>query len=661
MVGRLQFSTESDFGALAVMSQAIWAFELENHAIVWANAAALRFWGAESVADLRARDFSSDSPSVRRRLRAIFDRTPFGQSVQDAWTLYPKGEAAPVEIAITPVSLGANALDGLLIEASIVDLTTRTVEDQRLIEAMRATGTMISQFRLNGDVIWMNPAAVAEYGLAEKGAHTQPRKLLDRFLNRDDGEALIAKCRATGEATEELEALTLNGRRWHRFNLQNCVDPIGGEPNLLLIEDDQSERKAAVIALEAANATLEERVVERSQKIEESTRNSTQLLALLRRLIDSLPVMIGYTGADGRVRLANESYAAWLGQSTSSVVGKRLADITGDRYKIALPFIERVLSGENVEFERSKVGASRERIVNAHYIPHFAKDGAEVVGYFTLMEDVTERKLMQAQLDQTQRLAAVGRLTGGVAHDFNNLLGVVMGNIDLLADRLEAGDPQAAAIMRAAERGAELTRSLLAFARNQKLSPRTITLAEIMPDIASMLSMALGENNRLEIDLEEGLWPFSADPSPLENALINLAFNARDAMPNGGHVTVAASNFLVSSEARPSGLDLPPGGYVKLTVTDTGAGMSDALISRAFEPFFTTKEVGVGSGLGLSLVYGFAKQSGGDVTIENGQDGGLTVSIYLPRADTTVAADILNPVAATDAEDPTGGIQDNRS
>lgn len=558
MGGRLHFGTDSDFAPLAAVTQAIWVFELDSHAIGWGNAAALRLWRADTLTDLRARDFSSDSPSVRRRLRTIFDRTPLGQSVQYAWTIYPKGAPAPVELTMTPVTLGADAREALLIEASALDMTNRDIEDRRLLEAMRATGTMISHFHLNGDLVGMNPAAVAEYGVAETGSETQSLNLLDRFANRADGEALIAKCSAVGEATEELEAVTLNGRRWHRFDLQNCVDPISGEPNLLLIEDDQSERRSALMALEAMNASLEERVAERSRKIEANNRELTRLLSLQRELIDNLPLMMAYIDADQKIQLANEGYAGWFGLTTSNIVGMHMVDVLGDRYHVAQPWIERVLSGETIEYDRTSAGSDYDRNVHSHYIPHFAGGDNHIVGYFALVADVTESRMMQAQLDQAQRLVAVGRLTGGVAHDFNNLLGVVMGNVDLLEERLEKNDPQAAAIMRAAERGAELTRSLLAFARSQKLSPRTIELSETMPSVFPMVAMALGESRRLEIDLEEGLWPISADPGPLENALINLAVNARDAMPQGGQVTISASNFLLADGAAHAGLDLPP-------------------------------------------------------------------------------------------------------
>lgn len=661
MGGRLHFGTDSDFGPLAVVAQAMWVFELDRHGIAWGNAAALRFWKADSLEDLRARDFSSDSPIVRRRLRSIFDRTPLGQSVQYAWTIFPRGEPAPVDLTITPVTLGSNARDALLIEASALDVANQEIEDRRLLEAMRATGTMISHFNLNGDILGMNAAAVANYGLAEKGGQAERSNLLDRFANRSDGEALIAKCSAVGEATEELEAETLNGRRWHRFDLQNCVDPISGERNLLLIEDDQSERKSALMALEAMNASLEERVAERSREIVDSNRELTRLLALLRHLIDNLPVMIGYIDTDQQVRLANEAYARWMGFTTVSIVGMHMSDVLGDRYHIAHPFIERVLSGETLEYERLSVGVNHDRNVRAHYIPHIAGDEKTIAGYVTLIEDVTERQRMQAQLDQAERLAAIGRLTGGVAHDFNNLLGVVMGNVDLLEERLETDDPQAAAIMRAAERGAELTRSLLAFARSQNLSPRTIELTKTIPSIFSMLAMALGEANRLEIDLDDGLWPISADPGSLENALINLAVNARDAMPQGGQVTIVASNFVLANGASHLALDLPPGAYVKLATTDTGHGMSEPVKAQAFEPFFTTKDVGVGTGLGLSMVYGFAKQSGGVATIENVKNGGLTVSLYLPRAEAPVTAGRQNVVSAAQGDGQTVLILEDNS
>ncbi len=244
-----------------------------------------------------------------------------------------------------------------------------------------------------------------------------------------------------------------------------------------------------------------------------------------------------------------------------------------------------------------------------------------------------QRARTEEQLFQSQRLEALGQLTGGVAHDFNNLLTVVSGNLQMLeehvaADALSANLVKAA--LRATGRGADLTRKLLAFARRQTLQPRTIDMRQLLTSLADVLKRTLGAHIEVQALVDEDLPPATADPGMLDTALLNLAVNARDAMPQGGTLTFAAALATVDAgfAARADGLS--PGRYLQISVTDTGAGMSPAVLARAFEPFFTTKDGGKGSGLGLSLVYGFAKQSGGHVQASSAPGLGTTISLYLP-------------------------------
>jgi signal transduction histidine kinase/CheY-like chemotaxis protein len=249
-----------------------------------------------------------------------------------------------------------------------------------------------------------------------------------------------------------------------------------------------------------------------------------------------------------------------------------------------------------------------------------------------LQIEITERQQAEAALRQAQRLEAIGQLTGGIAHDFNNLLTVVEGNAALLLDA--AQDPKlsqrAAAIMRAAERGERLTRQLLAFSRRQTLRPDTIDLQQRRGEIADLLSRSLREDVALSVDLPDGLWPVSVDPTEFELALLNIGVNARDAMPNGGGFRLAARNLV----CRPGDIadEALSGDFVALTLSDTGGGMEPEVSAHAFEPYFTTKGTGQGSGLGLSQVYGFARQSGGAARIESETGKGTAITLYLPRA-----------------------------
>ncbi|HEY6255096.1 MAG TPA: PAS domain S-box protein [Xanthobacteraceae bacterium] len=251
------------------------------------------------------------------------------------------------------------------------------------------------------------------------------------------------------------------------------------------------------------------------------------------------------------------------------------------------------------------------------------------------IRDLTERIAAEERARQSQKMEAVGQLVGGIAHDFNNMLTVITGTIEILADGV-AGDPQLVAIARliseAADRGAELTGHLLAFARKQPLQPRETDINDLIHAACSLIRPSLGEHIEIEAALEDDAWPALVDPTQLTTALINLAVNARDAMPGGGKLTLETKNVVLDESYAKANRDAEPGSYVMIAVSDTGAGIPAALHDRVFEPFFTTKEVGKGTGLGLSMVYGFVKQSSGHIKIYSEEGHGTTIKLYLPRA-----------------------------
>ncbi|HEY1750787.1 MAG TPA: PAS domain S-box protein [Caulobacteraceae bacterium] len=271
------------------------------------------------------------------------------------------------------------------------------------------------------------------------------------------------------------------------------------------------------------------------------------------------------------------------------------------------------------------------------------EDG-EVLGYAKITRDITERREAQRALDathealvQSQKMEALGQLTGGVAHDFNNSLMAVLGSLELLKKRLPY-DPAHTSLLenaiQGAQRGATLTQRMLAFARRQELKLEAVDLAPLVRSMVGFLQRSIGPAYRIELRFPAGLAPVTTDPAQLENALINLAVNARDAMAEGGVITMAATPLSLAAQ---HGV-VPPGDYVVLTVTDTGEGMSPATLARATEPFFTTKGVGKGTGLGLSMVHGLAAQSGGQLTIESRVGEGTTVQLWLPVAAAAAAS-----------------------
>ena len=255
--------------------------------------------------------------------------------------------------------------------------------------------------------------------------------------------------------------------------------------------------------------------------------------------------------------------------------------------------------------------------------------------HFFIGRDLTEKQAAEAQLRHVQKMDAIGQLTGGVAHDFNNILTVITGTIGMLEEAV-AGQPQLVAVTRlideAAERGANLTRHLLAFARKQPLQPLEVDVNALVLEAAKLLHPTLGEHIEITPLLAENAWPALVDPNQLTTALLNLALNARDAMPNGGKLALETSNIYLDDNYAGMNSEVAAGSYVMLAVSDTGTGIPAALLERVFDPFFTTKEIGKGTGLGLSMVFGFVKQSGGHVNIYSEEGHGTSVKIYLPRA-----------------------------
>ena len=259
----------------------------------------------------------------------------------------------------------------------------------------------------------------------------------------------------------------------------------------------------------------------------------------------------------------------------------------------------------------------------------------------TKSEATEEKRRSQKRLAEAQKMEAIGQLTGGIAHDFNNLLAVIQGNAELLEQLDIRNDlkPITSAIVHATGRGAELTQRLLAFSRKQPLRPEAVNMHALLTSMAEVMQRMLGETIEVIARSEDCSWKALADPGQVEAALLNLGINARDAMQDGGKLTIECKNITMDENSSVNGSDIPAGEYVVLSVSDHGVGMSEEVRKHAFEPFFTTKEVGQGSGLGLSMVYGFAQQSGGQATIYSEEGQGTTINLYLPRA----RSEIENP------------------
>jgi two-component system, cell cycle sensor histidine kinase and response regulator CckA len=377
-------------------------------------------------------------------------------------------------------------------------------------------------------------------------------------------------------------------------------------------------------------------VTERKQT--ESERDA--LLARLQLHIRRLPLAYVLKDADLRIIEWNSTAERIFGYSREEMLG------TGPPHE---RFVPRSFLKKGAEI----LGRIRAGDMEAHSVnENLTKDGRTITcqwfntpiigddgrftGLLSLATDVTEQKVLESQLRQAQKMEAVGRLAGGVAHDFNNLLTIINGYSDLLLGRLPPDDPSrdlVSEIYKAGERSAGLTRQLLAFSRKQVLAPRTLDLNAVVTNTASLLRRVIGEDVRLAAAPAPGLWHVRADAGQVEQVLLNLAVNARDAMPAGGKLTIETRNVELDEGYAAAHADARSGPHVLLAVSDTGHGMTPEVKARIFEPFFTTKEVGKGTGLGLATVYGIVKQSGGHVDVYSEVDRGTTFKVYLPRSE----------------------------
>ncbi len=362
----------------------------------------------------------------------------------------------------------------------------------------------------------------------------------------------------------------------------------------------------------------------------------TSLEAQFHSLVEHAPDSIAIVDRDHRVTFANHQLRGGR-RLTPNPTGIRAEDLVApDHAERVSDAIDRVFrDGEPVSYDVQVEIENRGRVWYSSRVGPVVEDGS-VDRVIVVSSDMSERLDLEEQLLQAQKLEAVGQLTGGVAHDFNNLLTVVLGNLQLVASGLAPGDASLRFVENAraaAHRGAALTHRLLAFARKQALQPRVLDLGELVAGMDDLLNRTLGETVEVESRLAEDLWECEVDPAQLENVILNLAINARDAMPGGGRLVIETANREVGEEFARHHDGLEPGPYVVLSITDSGAGMDPNVLEHAFEPFFTTKGLGHGSGLGLSMVYGFVRQSGGSVEIESEPDRGSCVRLYLPRVE----------------------------
>lgn len=466
---------------------------------------------------------------------------------------------------------------------------------------------------VNGRYVLVNRQAERLFGVTDERARGKtthdifPKEQADAFVTHD--QAVLE----SGEAIEQEE-------EWLQED---------GVHTFLTVKFPIRDGSGQVVAVGAIGTDITERKIVESDAMR------------LGQALDNSPIEIYFINAENLQFLeVNRAARENLGYAIEELKTMTPADI-GPNFDSARmrSVIEMFASGEqkHVHYEtvnRRKDG-SEYSIDLLLELTQFG-DRPAVLG---IGEDITERMKIEEQLRRSEKLKAVGQLTAGVAHDFNNMLAVTLGNAELLEDELGPDNPQLAAVVRATKRGADLTQRLLAFSRKQILNPKVINANDLIADITGLLRRTLEEHIDIETVTAAGLWNCKVDPAQLEDTLVNLAINARDAMPDGGKLTIETANDRLDDDYAAAQGEVMPGQYVMLAVTDTGSGMLPEVREHVFEPFFTTKEVGKGSGLGLSMVYGFVKQSGGHVAIYSEPGEGTTIKLYLPRSTVVKAVE----------------------
>src|SRR5574343_1440401 len=394
---------------------------------------------------------------------------------------------------------------------------------------------------------------------------------------------------------------------------------------------DVTEQRYIEHLTEHQNNDLEERVRRRTAQLENANANLRRANAdneriaaalgrseeRLRLINDTIPILIGYVDKNEVYQYANKGYSDWYGHPEGSVTGRAVPEVIGDHvYGQVRDSVRKALAGQQVSYEYHMLRDGKDVFARSTLVPETTPAG-ETLGFFVFSHEITEQKRMQAALIQAQKMEAIGQLTGGLAHDFNNLLTVIIGNLAALQEHhgsTQGVDEFVSPALQSARRGVQLIKRLLTFSRQTPLEPQSVDIGTLIGSLTRLVRRSLPESISLSSETPSALYA-QVDPGQLESALLNFALNARDAMPDGGRLHIAARGIELGVGA--ASFDVAPGEYVLIEVADNGSGMDAETLRRACEPFFTTKRFGLGSGLGLAMAYGFARQSGGGISIQS--------------------------------------------
>ena len=632
------------------------------------NAGALQSSGIEREAVVgkpfwEARWWAS-APEVQTWLRDAVARAAAGETVEEGPVAGSDGDPAP-EAAAAPMEQPKPEYrvvlrplrdpDGQIV---LLQAEIRTAEPAHAHPAPQGgrphstTGTFRWDIRSN--VVEADDVLNALFGFEARRSARPLGEYLDAVHPRDRATLVAAierSAETSGNFELEYRVVTPNGGiRWISARARTFADAQGRAAYMAGTCVDFTERKQVETGLRELNDKLERRVEDRALQVRETSVRLFESEQRFRLLVESVvDYAIFMLDAEGFVTSWNSGAERIKGYRADEIIGRHFSCFyTEEDRRNGLPtqVLARAAGTGKFEGEGWRVRKDGSRFWASVVVDAIVGPAGDVIGFAKVTRDLTEKRNIEAQLRQSQKMEAIGQLTGGVAHDFNNLLQVVLGSLEGLRRRADdiAQWPRGAEAqhfidnaLRGAERAASLTQRLLAFSRRQPLEPRPTDVGKLVLGMSDLLRRTLGESISIETVNAPDLWRVEVDANQLESALLNLAVNARDAMPEGGKLTIETANTELDDiySARYEGL--APGDYVLIAVSDTGVGMDKDVLEKAFEPFFTTKEVGQGTGLGLSQVYGLVKQSGGHVRIYSEVGEGTTVKLFLPRLARDVA------------------------
>jgi PAS domain S-box-containing protein len=627
-VGSLRLNgTDVDPAALqrllieAVDDYAIYALDADGHVLSWSSGAhRLKGYSADEIIGCDyARFFPLEAIAAGEPAQQLRIASSHGRFEGEGWRVRKDGRRFWALVVLHAL----RADDGTLIGFAKV---TRDLSERRRVEEALREGE--ERFRIafdraaigmaigtaEGHWLKVNQAFAALLGYS----HAELLELSVKEITHPDDVAQSFDLMQRALAGE-LDRYQLEKRFVHKdghavwvsLNVVLAFDSSGGEPYFLAQMEDITARRRAIKELAASETRF-------------------------RSLSASSPLGIFESDAEGRISYANPRILQTFGLAEADVLGDGwLVRVhPDDKAAVMAGWMQALATRQEFAAEyRLRMTDGVTRWVRCHAAPMLDDAGA-LAGTVGTVDDITERRALESQLRQALKMEAVGRLAGGVAHDFNNLLTVISANTAFVAADLppdSQGAKDLAQVEEAAHRAAALTRQLLAFSRKQVLRPQRVNVNESVQGLERMLTRVIGENVRIETWLDPNAWPVNADPGQLEQVLMNLIVNARDAMPDGGAVRITTSNVELDAAHAASYSGLAAGDYVALSVTDDGVGIPPALVSHIFEPFFTTKELGKGTGLGLATVYGIVKQSAGHVTVQSEVGKGTTFTLLLPR------------------------------